>query len=649
MMAQQHGHILSLPQELHIDIVRRLDSLNDVSSIVKLNRYFHGLFFDYLFDLKFTEIVQPARKRAGENFPQTLDNTRRSPEFRYYYRSLFLHALATDSSWIIEHMATHKKELSLMEPLRRGFSERAGYKTEIGYLHFALAGDAPRVAAYMLKSGVDMGQEVNGFPELMPLCLALSMSRISTQEKLDASLRIACSYVLPRTVTYLLVRGANPNTYSPYGLNAIHSLLVARLPRLAKDYVYTLNFGVNSVDWESRIPTVLATLLAYGSDVHSPTQTTFKHECHPGCWKSINCSHEGQTALHLVAASKIPKIISRLVESGADPQLLDGDGYTPLYEALRQENEAAVDMFLGLSVDKNPIVHGPRRSTALHIACRFAYKDIVDQLLRAGVSANVVDSHGYTPLHEVLKHMDVGRDKDVLDTLQSLRCYEADPDIPTSIPTPRELAKSHPIQAVREMFESYIVLLLRPARIHTRKNLEVQDRPAKVQDRPAKVQADPTPKIRAWKNPKSLVGTSVRPIPTKGAREQARENSHTPRPLEPVPVNNTPSQKVELSPLPGLRSAWIGGDISKILGPPPPSRGDQQQFRTKEVPKQESFPALTEDHGTSFVSGDSISAAASFWGGLSQWPAASQVNGEQQPEQKGKPKRGRARWKPFVP
>ncbi|TGJ83463.1 hypothetical protein E0Z10_g5300 [Xylaria hypoxylon] len=629
-MVQQHGHILALPGELHLHIVDQFDSIGDISSVVQLNRYFRSFFFDYLFDAKFTRRVQIAQReleRKVQGIPRrTVQDGAQQTSNTANLRN--------------EYIATRRKKLNLMElPWR--ICEKAGYTMETGYLHFALVADAPRVANCLLKYGVDMDREINDHPELMPLCLALSSKYTSAQKELDAALRIACSYVLPRTVKSLLVRGANPNAYSPYGLNAIHCLLAARLPRLFSDILYRfrwrrLDFIFKNKCWESSIPTILDDLLAYGSDIRSSTQTSLRHECHPECWKSISCVHRGETVVHLATVRKIPEILPLLVDNGADLYALNEDGYTPLYGALRQEHEEAVHMILGRSTAKNPIVHVPRGSTALHIASRFAYTSVVDQLLSARVSANVIDFEGYTPLHEVLKQTKFGREKDVVDTLRSLISHGADPDIPTSVPTPRELAKSHHLPAVRDTFR--IAPPERPARLHTRKTVEFADRPAKIQ-------ADHTSKSRVWKNPKSLVGVSINSKTKKGIPERTPRGNQVPRVSMAIPIETHPAQEEETYPLTMPLSAWAGGNTVKKLDFLPLSQENKQFKKDVERPR-ESFPTLIKDHGMSLASGAYDSAAASFWGGLPRSAAGSHLNDK--PEQK-KPKRGRARWKPFVP
>jgi ankyrin repeat protein len=124
----------------------------------------------------------------------------------------------------------------------------------------------------------------------------------------------------------------------------------------------------------------------------------------------------------------LSRIIRQLVEKEANFQELNENGYTPLYEALLQGHDEAVDMILQLSVgtNLNTIIYASQGATALHIACRFAYMDVVDQLLSKGVYANVADAQGNTPLHEVVKQTEMGREEDVSDTVQSLIDYGAD-------------------------------------------------------------------------------------------------------------------------------------------------------------------------------------------------------------------------------
>jgi hypothetical protein len=88
------------------------------------------------------------------------------------------------------------------------------------FLHFALLADAPKVAAALMKNGTDISQELEDYPDLMPLYLTLprSLGTVGSSSKdLDSALRIACSYALPNIAGFLLTRGANANTNARRG------------------------------------------------------------------------------------------------------------------------------------------------------------------------------------------------------------------------------------------------------------------------------------------------------------------------------------------------------------------------------------------------------------------------------------------------
>lgn len=308
----------------------------------------------------------------------------------------------------------------------------------------AIDGDAPHAALFLVKLGADVDHDVGCFPELPALCLALARAKFNPQKEKDAALRIACSNALPRTVAHLLVRGADPNSVGPFGMGALHVTL--KRPPSSSSYQ-----DQESID-ESNILLILRLLLDYGATVDLPTQTTRVHRCDPQCWKSIQCGHRGQTALHLAAANGLPGCTRLLLDDGANNCQQNADGYTPLYGAICQAREEVVSVLLACSSEENPVVEFPRGATALHIACRFAYTDMVKQIVLRGADVDAVDSHGSSPLHEVLRQMGPGRTADVVETLRFLAQHGADPDITSKLPTPREQTDAHPFPEVRNMF-----------------------------------------------------------------------------------------------------------------------------------------------------------------------------------------------------
>lgn len=316
--------------------------------------------------------------------------------------------------------------------------------------------DAPKVAAALVKNGADISQEMEDYPDLMPLYLTLPRSLSSSPKELDLALRIACSYALPKTAAFLLTRGANANTPNRYGNAAIHNAVMRRHPWREfpiVDFLLSVQCREDVSRWESRLLQTVSTLLDFGAAVDLQTRTLRTHECDPKCWRSIDCDRRGQTALHLASATGILAIVSRLLDAGANPNLPDGQGYTALYAALVQGHKHVACHILKVCDDPlNPIVCIREQTTALHVACRFSFPEMVGELLIRGADANVVDSHGRTPLHDVLAWARLHREEEAILTLICLAKFGADPHTTASRQTPRQLAETHASRRVRDMF-----------------------------------------------------------------------------------------------------------------------------------------------------------------------------------------------------
>jgi ankyrin repeat protein len=320
---------------------------------------------------------------------------------------------------------------------------KTAFRPDKTCLRWALIGDAPRVASYLVRSGADLDHEMIYYPDLTPVYLALVRPNTSTKHDIDIALRIACSYALPRTVEYLLSIGANPNTINHLGIAAIHLVLMRRSP---------LPDRCDQSSWKSVVHATLSVLLHHGADVSLATQTTRIHTCDRSCWKSFQCDHRGQTALHLAAMGGFRDCVNTLLLNQADLHAANADGLTPLYGALCQGNRKIACVLLRLCGAINPIVAMSDESTALHVACRFADPIMVHAILLQGADANVVNSKGLTPLHEVLLQKEVSDTGGILETLKYLARFSADPDAVTGEYTPRQLAAQHPSPVVRDMF-----------------------------------------------------------------------------------------------------------------------------------------------------------------------------------------------------
>ncbi|CAL3962949.1 unnamed protein product [Diplocarpon coronariae] len=416
-----------LPTELLLGVFGCLDSTSDLLTLYRLTRRLHNVLLPLIFEKHL------ARVGGAEG-----DNN-----LQHALIKIFFYAVARN-----QQMETQP----------------------ITYLHFALLMDAPCVSSHLIKYGASILESPapSTYPDLTTLFLALGRYRVSTSLELNTALRIACSYGLSNTVRFLLDRGADANSVSKYGLSPLHTTLARRERWREFDALHTFLYPLVPSDehprvWESMVTAVVAELLKYGADATCRTSNSRAHKCGHRCWKSISCENSGQTALHLAAGSGFflaaHKILSSEEGAGNRRQMLeggDGGGNTPLYCALAQgQGEVAAYLLESLG-ERNPIVNTTTRSTALHIACRFALSGVVFRLLNNGADVDAVDFYGQTSLHELLKQTLPGRQEAVLETMHNLASFGANPDINTGTGdlTPRQVGATHPFVEVRTLLEA---------------------------------------------------------------------------------------------------------------------------------------------------------------------------------------------------
>ncbi|KAM7216580.1 Ankyrin repeat-containing domain protein [Rhypophila decipiens] len=431
-----------LPPELVTMIAECLDSRRDLSSLSRVCRGFFSLLRDDLY-------------RAWH---------RGLPERDLYFLeardcvlAAFYHAIKHDSTNIVSRLLVNDFE-DLLD-LKGHMLEHdetyinASASNRLTFLDFALLGDAPTVAVHLKRHGARMDQIARGprAHDLTHLLSTLEKSQTSSQGELDASLRTASSYALPRITRLLLEMGADQFRIHR-GLAPIHIALARRHPweeAPAEVYAYMDTvFG-------SMIAQTVTELLKAGVNCELRTETSRFHECNHSCWKSRKCGHRGQTALHFACGGGFHEAVSLLLQYGADPSSSNLDGYTPLYYALVQGYKITARTLLAAVTPKNPIVYVPHNTTALHVACRYAFSSMAKVLLEAGADPNVGDINGRTPLHEALSLTSPDThflERQLIKTLNLPKRYGANPDIEPYPKSPAVMGRWHPLRRVQDMF-----------------------------------------------------------------------------------------------------------------------------------------------------------------------------------------------------
>jgi ankyrin repeat protein len=110
-----------------------------------------------------------------------------------------------------------------------------------------------------------------------------------------------------------------------------------------------------------------------------------------------HCNGSGKSSLHIAALKGNVKATSLLLLAQAVPNLQDSDGNTALHITSSSE---VLDLLLASNVNANPRIPNSRGQTPLHLAAKRGDVHVMQRLLEAGVSINVLDDSWRSPFHE---------------------------------------------------------------------------------------------------------------------------------------------------------------------------------------------------------------------------------------------------------
>lgn len=100
---------------------------------------------------------------------------------------------------------------------------------------------------------------------------------------------------------------------------------------------------------------------------------------------------DGTTALHWAVFNVDEELTKKLLDAGANPNVINSFGSFPLAEAARLSNINMAKMLLKAKADPN--IANQDKQTALMIASKLGNFDIVKQLVKAGANVNTIETY----------------------------------------------------------------------------------------------------------------------------------------------------------------------------------------------------------------------------------------------------------------
>lgn len=228
----------------------------------------------------------------------------------------------------------------------------------------------------------------SGDVELLRTLIIATADAAGKPTHADVPLMIAVMYDQAACAELLLAAGAAPNYKSTVSQNLLGEA-AARNDIAFMQLLISAGAHVNA-DEETESPL----LLAIGNGHTESVEFLLKAGANPNA-----TSFGSGPALHIAIQNNAElDIVRLLLAHGADANLSDAFGKTPLLYALEDTNAQLTELLLAAGAS----VHSKDNEgyTPLHHAAVYADKACVELLLAAGAEVNATDNNGTTPLHQ---------------------------------------------------------------------------------------------------------------------------------------------------------------------------------------------------------------------------------------------------------
>ena len=287
----------------------------------------------------------------------------------------------------VEFQQNYKQEECLEILITAGANVNSQTDSGVSALMKAAANGYNDCVNLLLKAGADVNATCKeGYTSLMysamfgnEVCLndlLAAGANVNTKEMLGSTaLIIASTYGHDKCVKSLVEKGADVNVKDNEEFTA---LIRAACISNFKCIEHLLNVGANVNGTTAENITALMAVCGIHSEYF--------------CTKLIKCTGNTYLSEHYSAL----KSTETLINAGADVNIKDYAGITPLIKAIWRHHKECVPILLAAGADVNAT--DPEGSSALILAIRTGKDETFDQLLKAGADVNIVNNTGDTAL-----------------------------------------------------------------------------------------------------------------------------------------------------------------------------------------------------------------------------------------------------------
>ena len=292
-------------------------------------------------------------------------------------------------------------------------------------IHLACEKSTAEVVDVLIQCGVDVDRKHNGMTPLMVACKREHygiVQRLLQEPTIDidavdyngwSALHFA-AFTTSKFATALVTKGANPNIMDESGFTPLYYAIrhnnidiVSALLQSVKNLLVPLKLACEKSTTE-----VVDVLIQYGVDVNrkyngiTPLMVACKRgHCgivqrllqEPNIDIDAVDSISGKSALHFAILTS--EIVTALVTKGANPNIRDKSGWTPLDYAIKYSE---IDTISALLQSQYQLDCVPSPEIPLHLACEISTAEVVDVLIQYGADVNM-KHNGTTPLMTACK------------------------------------------------------------------------------------------------------------------------------------------------------------------------------------------------------------------------------------------------------